>query len=91
MDKRILLISYFFPPSSSPEAIQTGRFVRKLAKKGYKIDVITADHAETNLGFYHHKNVKVYKTRSIKMLENRYIKKLFHLAPLNQLFPDSYW
>ena len=51
MDKRILIISYYFPPSSSPEAIQTGRFVKKLSKKGYQIDVITADHEETNISF----------------------------------------
>lgn len=91
MDKRILIISYYFPPSSSPEAIQTGRFVKKLAKKGYQIDVITADHGEKNIGHSYPENVKVYKTKRITTLENRYVSRLFHLAPLNQLFPDSYW
>jgi glycosyltransferase involved in cell wall biosynthesis len=91
MDKRILIISYYFPPSSSPEAIQTGRFVKKLAKKGYQIDVVTSGHGDTNIGHGYPDNVKVYKTKRIKALENRYVSRLFHLAPLNQLFPDSYW
>lgn len=25
------------------------------------------------------------------MLENRYMRRLFHLSPFNHLFPDSYW
>ena len=91
MDKRILIISYYFPPSSSPEAIQTGRFVKKLSKKGYQIDVITADHEETNISFGYPANVKVYKAKRIKMFENRYMRRFFHFPPFNHLFPDSYW
>ncbi len=91
MDKRILIISYHFPPSSSPEAIQTGRFVKKLSKKGYQIDVITVDHGETDISDGSSANVKVYTTKKIRILENRYIRRLFHLRPFNHLFPDSYW
>lgn len=41
MEKKILLISHDFLPFSSPRSIRWGQFVKYLASKGYKIDVLT--------------------------------------------------
>lgn len=95
MKKRILIVSYFFPPSSSAEAIQTGRIVKKLGEKGYKIDIVTGNHEETNdssaIGWNFPNHVNIYPTSKLNVFENKYFKRIVHSFPFNHLFSDGHW
>lgn len=45
MMKRILLVSYWFPPAVSAEAILCGKVARALARRGADVTVVCAPHA----------------------------------------------
>jgi glycosyltransferase involved in cell wall biosynthesis len=65
--KRLLIISYPFPPNPSAGAVRSERFAKYLSEDGWNIDVITikpqkrADLPEQ----FHHETIRVHRTSTL--------------------------
>ncbi len=69
MVKRLLLISYFYPPMGGPAVLRNLKTVKYLSKLGFEIDVITPHDPEYLYRDEHLQNQqherKLYRTRSL--------------------------
>ena len=66
MTKRILFITYFFPPFQAVASNRTEGIVKYLHKLGYEVTVLTTDHIDTTS-----ENYKVIKTECPRFVLDR--------------------
>ncbi len=82
MDKKVLIISYFFPPSSSTGGTRPFKFVKYLPQCGWKPLILTAEKPfDFNVPFDQSlmdqmpPEAKIYRTKTFEPLNDRYLKK----------------
>ncbi len=93
---KILTISLAFPPKNDPECIQTGKYVKYLAKQDCHIDVFTSNQVlnmpiDNSLKNYISPSVKVH---DFPIPENRYVnfaKSKLNPTLLQSPDPKSSW
>jgi len=80
--KKVLIIAYFFPPSSSAGCFRIIRFVRHLGNCGWEPVILTASHSYNYKWNYDFsllteipKNVKIYRTYSFEMFSEYRLPK----------------
>lgn len=95
---KVLLISFYFPKTTLPESIQTGRIVKFLSQEGILVDVVTVERnrvsKEKYIGqmFNYNNNVNITYTQDNRLTNNRYLNKLISLFPINQFISDNcFW
>lgn len=86
MKKKILVCSYSFPPSSSPESYISAKILINLTKF-YDVDLITLDHSKitSNLDYslnnYFKDKVKIYKVPISKFIEKMILLPRLPIRP----------
>lgn len=84
--KKVLFVSYRFPPQLSPESIQTSRYVKFLPQHGWEPYVVCADE-ESNLGGSVDKGLLHLLPSKIKILKVRSFEPRILMITLRGFLP----